>query len=264
MTDGMLKWRLTRRMLIWIFSGAARRVLTNRALTDTEGRTVRWLRPEIDRFLADLETEAAALRPGARLETLPSFGNRLMVELAVYTAASDRVLRRSGVAPASARHAIADLGWDVYRRMLSLTSFPIRLTTRDPGRRLRRTIRLLLRFPFNAPGAPGYAVDTWTEGNDIFTYFTHCPPQTYVRRLSEETRDPDALEAFRTSWCLYDWPGADDIARDGKRGHYRRRQTLSHGDPVCDMCWLGRAGSDIRERARTTIPSPSAPPAPRS
>jgi hypothetical protein len=264
MTDDMLTWRLVRRILSWIFAGAARHILTNRALTDTDERTMRWLRPEIDRFLAALETEAAALRPGARLETLPSFGNRLMVELAVYTAASDRVLRRSGVAPASARQAIADLGWDVYRRMLSLTSFSIRLTTRDPGRRLQRTIRLLLRFPFNAPGAPGYAVDTWTEGNDIFTYFTHCPPQTFVRRLSEEAGDPDVLEAFRTSWCLYDWPGADDIARDGKRGHYRRRQTLSHGDPVCDMCWLGRPRSDAGVSTSPTPPSPAAPPAPHS
>jgi len=264
MTDSLLKWRLIRRILSWTLSGAARRVLTNRTLTDTKEHTMRWLRPEIDHFLADLETETAALRPGAKLETLPSFGNRLMVELAVYSTACDRVLRRKGVAPAAARQAVADLGWDVYRRMLSLTSFPIRLITRHPGRRLRRTIRLLLRFPFNAPGAPGYAVDTWIEGNDIFAYFTHCPPQTYVRRLSVETSDPHALEAFRASWCLYDWPGADAIAGDGKRGHYSRRQTLSHGDPVCDMCWLGRAASNTSSAHPPTTPSPAAPPARRS
>ena len=240
MTGAALKWRLVRVLLRRVVSGAARRTLVNRTLRDAGGSRLRWLRPEIDRFLAELEPEAALLRPGARLGTLPSSGNRLMVELALYTAACDRVLRRLGLAPASAREVVADLGWDVYRRMLGLSSLPARLVTRDPGARLRWTLRLLLRFPFNAPGAPGYAVETRMNGADVLTHFTHCPPQSYVRRLSEETGDPDALEAFRESWCLYDWPGADIIAGDGQRGHYRRRRTLSHGDTVCDMCWMAR------------------------
>lgn len=241
--EAPLKWRLTRRILGRTVSGAARRVLVNRALTGTDGSRVRWLRPEVNRFVAAVEKDAEILRPGGRLESLPSFGNRLMVELAVYTAACDRVLRRMGIAPGSARRAVADLGWDVYRRMLLLTSFPFRLVTRDPGRRLRWTIRMLLHFPFNAPGFPGYAVETRIEGYDMLTHFSHCPPQTYVRRLSEETGDPEVLESFRGSWCLYDWPGADLIAADGRRGHYRRRRTLSHGDSICDMCWMAR-GAD--------------------
>lgn len=246
MADTPLRWRLSRGFLRRVVSGAARRVLASRALVDADGSEVRWLRPEIDRFLDELEMEADTLRPGAGLQMLPSFGNRLMVELAVYTAACDRVLRRNGIAPASARQVVADLGWDVYRRMLALSSWPVRLVARDPGRRLRWTIRMLLRFPFDAPGAPGYAVETRSEGEDLLTHFTHCPPQSYVRRLSEETGDPDALEAFRQSWCLYDWAGADIIAGDGQRGHYRRRRTLSHGDPVCDMCWRRRASGAAR------------------
>jgi hypothetical protein len=107
---------------------------------------------------------------------------------------------------------------------------------------------MLLRFPFSAPGAPGYAVESRIEGDNILTHFSHCPPQTCIRRLSEETDDPDALESFRQSWCLYDWPGADLIAADGQRGHYRRPHTLSHGDPVCDMCWAARA-SETRPSA---------------
>jgi hypothetical protein len=253
-TDTALKWRLIRRILTRTVSSAARRILANRTLTDTDGHSSRWLYPEIERFLEALEEEAEALRPGARLETLPSFGNRLMVELAVYTAACDRVLRREGIEPATARQAVGDLGWDLYWRMLSLTSLHVRLITRDSGRRLRWMIRMLLRFPFNAPGAPGYAVNSWIEGDDILTHFTHCPPQSYVRQLSEETGDMDTLEAFRASWCLYDWAGADVIAGDGRRGHYRRRQTLSHGDPVCDMCWVARTSGGAQHGPRTVPP----------
>lgn len=249
-----LKWRLMRRIFRWTVSGAARRTLGNRTLTGIEGRTIRWLRPEIGRFLQALEVEVEALRADAKLETLPTFGNRLMVELAVYTAAFDRALRDKGIAPASGRQAVADMGWDIYRRGLSLISLPVRLITRDPGRRLRWTIRMLLRFPFNGPGPPGYAVKSWTDGEDILTHFTHCPPHSYVRHLSEKTGDLNVLETFRDSWCLYDWPGADVIAGDRKRGHYRRSRTLSHGDPVCDMCWLAAASGEARHDARAATP----------
>lgn len=188
----------------------------NYTLVDIRGEKFRWLEPEISRFVQAMESEAEALRASARLETLPNLRNRLMVEPAVYTAACDRALRHLGVDPIRARQATADLGWDVYRRML-------------------------LRFPFNTPGAPGYAVESRVENGDILTRFTHYPPQTYVRRLSEETGDADALESFRQSWCLYDWPGAGLIAGDGLRGHYRRPHTLSDGDSVCDICRAAQA-----------------------
>lgn len=236
-----LHWLLLRRLLNRIVSGAIRRVLLQQALTDPQGREYRWLAAEINNFLASLEQEAETLRPVAHLDSLPSFGNRLMVEFAVYTAACDRLLRRSGVAPATAREVVSAMGWDIYRRMLGFASLPAKLVTRDPGRRLRWTIRILLWFPFNAPGAPGYAVDTRVEGKDILTHFNHCPPQTFIRKLSEQTDDPELLETFRQSWCLYDWAGADIIAGDNQRGHYRRLHTLSHGDSLCDMCWAARA-----------------------
>lgn len=217
-----------------------RRVLRDRAVTNRHGERLRLLAPEIRRLLDRVEPEAEGLRAYAQLEHLPSFGNRLMVEFAVYTAACDRVMRKSDIAPADARAALSDAGWRVYRQMLLLASLPFRLATRDPGRRIRWTIRTLLRFPFDAPGAPGYEVETKDDGDRILTHFRHCPPQSFFRRLAMETDDPDALQAFRESWCLYDWPGADVIAGDGIRGHYRRTQTLSSGDPVCDMCWAGR------------------------
>lgn len=163
------------------------------------------------------------------------------MELTVFTVAAYRAMLRSGVDQRKAVEIVADIGWDVYSTLLSWSSMPFRLIYRDPGKRLRQTIRLLLRFPFNAPGAPGYAVDCWQEGDDLFTYFTHCPPQSFVRAVIKEQGDRGDLDAFYSSWCLYDFPGADIIAGDDKRGHYIRKKTLSRGDPVCDMCWAGRA-----------------------
>lgn len=236
-----LRLRLARRVIRQAVRRTARRELEHRQLVKADGTEVRWLATQTGAFMDTLDDEVNRLLARAKLETLPGFGNQLMVEMAAWTAAADRALRRHDISPVSARVVVSDLGWRIYRRMLGLTSAPFRLVTRDPGRRLRWTIRTLLIFPFNAPGAPGYEAVTRREGDNILTHFTCCPPQSFIRRIAEEDDDAHTLETFRQSWCMYDWPGSDLIAADGQRGHYRRRQTLSHGDSVCDMCWAARA-----------------------
>ncbi|KPN62855.1 hypothetical protein SAMN04488527_11276 [Aliiroseovarius crassostreae] len=239
-----LRWRIVSYRFRRVVVKAAKRVLVDRSLVDAEGRQIRWLEREIEKFIADMKADVDTLRPVAGLENLPSFGNQLMVEATIYTVSADRVLRKLGVEPNVAAQIVSDLGWGIYRRLLLPSTSVIGLITRDPGRRLRWTIRMLLWFPFNAPGAPGYEVRIIRQGDDILTRFTHCPPQSFARRLSEETNDPRVLEVFRRSWCTYDWPGADIIAGDGDRGHYTRPVTLSKGDPACDMCWRAKAFRD--------------------
>jgi hypothetical protein len=238
-SDNGFFWQVFRWILFRYLAYAARKVLLNRNFSVESDGPSRWLKTDLKNFLSLLQKDLAIIRPVAKFDELPSVGNRIMVELAVITIAAYRVLCQLGITRTEARAAIADIGWDIYASQLGLASLPFRLTTRDPGKRLQRTIRLLLRFPFGASGAPGYAVKSWSEGDDIYTYFTHCPPQTFVRDLIAEMGDGGELEAFSQSWCEYDWPGADVIAGDGLRGHYARGKTLSRGDAVCDMCWKG-------------------------
>ncbi len=239
-TKDSIGWRAFRRVLVFYMGRAARRVLMTREFLTSDGTRHRWLRSDLDEFLTALRPELDALRPIAEFDKLAHTGNRIMVELAVMTIAAYRVLCQLGIQPADARAAIADTGWNIYAEQLRLASLPFRLTSRDPGLRLQRTIRLLLRFPFSAPGAPGYAVKSWIEDGNIHTHFSHCPPQTFVRELIAQQGDHGELQAFSDSWCQYDWPGADLIAGDGQRGHYARPRTLSGGDSVCDMCWAAR------------------------
>ena len=244
-----IQWRIARWVLWRFIQNAAQRVLLDRSLRNKNGQEIRWLQSDINSFLSEVTPEVARLRALAQLGTLPGFGSRLMVELAIYTVAADRTLRDRDLDPASARDVLADIGWSVYRRLLASSSLPARLVTRDPGKRLRWSIRGLLIFPFRPIGAPGYAAKVFREGEDIHTNFTHCPPQSFARRIADEMGDPEALAGFANSWCRYDWPGADLIAADGHRGHYIRRRTLSAGDPVCDMCWVAQARrEDQRER----------------
>lgn len=249
--ENHLGWRITRWALFTLMKHAAHRVLLRRTIQLKDGTELRWFKPDVKRFLAGIEDEVITLRPAARLSELPNTGNRLMVELAVYTIASYRAMLRLNIEVMAAKRLTADIGWDIYAFMLRLSSLPFGIITRNPGKRLRWTIRLLLHFPFNAPGAPGYAVTAWNDDDAIHTHWTHCPPQTFVRNLISETGDCGDLDAFYRSWCLYDWPGADLIAGDRRRGHYHRSQTLSRGDPVCDMCWAGRASGGAGHGTRS-------------
>ena len=250
--DDTLIWRATRACILMALSPALVRVSTAREISDATSHR-RLLPFEVNRIVDGIEPMAARLRRTASLRDLPSFGNRLMVELAIFTTAAYRVLLDTNISAATARSIVADTGWIVYSVMLRLTSLPFRWTSRDPATRLRRTIRTLLWFPFQAPGAPGYEVEVHANEDGIRTYFTHCPPQTFVRNLIA-TDDRGDLEAFRQSWCRYDWPGADLIADDGRPGHYARPHTLSHGDSVCDMCWIGHANG--RNGRKKSLPEP--------
>lgn len=221
---------------------ATRQILEGRWRDPERPERGRWLRREVRLYREAVWRRVDELLPKAQLERLPTYGSRHNVFLAVVTTAAYQVLLDRGVAPGYAKILTADVGWKIYAGMLSLVALPFRLTTRDPQRRMERALKALLIFPFSSPGAPGYEVQTWSEGRRFYTHWTHCPPQAFVRRLLTGRTDHGELDAFYHSWCLYDWAAADLLA-GGEPGHYSRPHTMSRGDGVCDMCWwTGRQG----------------------
>lgn len=218
---------------------AAYQILEGRLLDLEKPNKGRWLHSDVRGYLNETWARCDSLIPVAGLEKLPTYGNRHNVFLAVMTTAAYQVMIERGVSSRYAIQLVGDLCWKIYALMLKTVSIPYRIATRDPGRRMEKILHALMVFPFSAPGAPGYEVRVWTEGSDTYTYWTHCPPQSFVRRLIELKGDRGELTAFYNTWCLYDWPGADVLVNDGKHGHYSRVHTLSKGDSICDMCWNG-------------------------
>lgn len=229
---------------------AVRRVLVGRRLDPLGLDPARWTRADADRFVAGVWRRLPRLVGQARLADLPTWGSRHNVLLAVVTSAVYQQLRARGLGRDVAAEWVGDVGWPVYARGLRLVGGAVRWTSRDPEVRMARALRALMVFPFSAPGRPGYEVEVWADEDGFHTHWTWCPPQAFVRDLVEAQGDDGELEAFRRSWCGYDWPGADVLARDGRRGHYERTRTLSAGDPVCDMCWRGRGRAQRPEIGR--------------
>lgn len=234
----LILWKMVYRILC---RRAARQILKGRMIDLQQPEKGRWRESDVQCFLDQTWARTGALLPLAVLDELPTYGNRHNVYLAVIKTAAYQVLLERGTAPDYAMTLVADLGWKIYVRMLTIVSLPFRITIRDPGRRMEKILRALIVFPFSAPGAPGYEVKIWTEGSNTHTHWIHCPPQSFVRHLIEVNGNQGELEAFYTSWCRYDWPIADVLANDGQQGHYSRPNTLSKGDSICDMCWRGYA-----------------------
>jgi hypothetical protein len=228
---------------------AARQILEGRWTDPERPEAGRWLRRDVDAFLARTWREVDTLLPEAALATLPNFGNRHNVFLAVVTTAAYRALLDQGVERGHAMLLVGDVGWKIYAWLLQAASLPFRLARRSRAGRLEATLRALMRFPFAAPGPPGYQVETRFEPGRVHTHWTHCPPLAFVRRVVAAHGDRGEVEAFYRSWCLYDWPAADLLVDDGRHGHYRRPHTLSRGDSVCDMCWYARLQGDRDDAA---------------
>lgn len=221
---------------------AARATLQGRRLDRSRPEAGRFLREDVDRFLERTWKETTRALGEEDLRRIPSKGNRHNVLLAVLTIGAYHALLDLGIERRYAMELFADVGWKVYERMLQVPTMVAGLRTRDPQRRMDLVLRSLMRFPFGAPGRPGYEVRAWSDEEGFHTHWTYCAPLGFVRRYVERHGDRGEVEAFYRSWCMYDWPGADVLAggKAGERGHYVRPHTLSRGDPVCDMCWSAR------------------------
>ena len=220
------------------------------------GRLVAKQRPERGRFLRhDIEAilerawrNAEEMLPEGELERLPASGNRLNVYFAVLSVAAYRALVDAGVERDYAVELFADVGWKVYMRLVTVPKFLARLVTRDPQRQIDLVLRMLLVYPFTPRGRPGYECRAWSEPARFCTYWTFCPPYDFVRRYVAQHGDRGELEAFRRSWCEYDWALTYALVdgRSGERGHYERPHSLSAGDEVCDMRWYAVAPTSAR------------------
>jgi hypothetical protein len=237
---------------------AARAALGGRRRDPARPEAGRFLRADVDAFLEDVWKHVAVLLREEGLNQIPTFGNRHNVFLGALTIAAYHSLIERGVEQRYAMELFADVGWKVYERMLEIPFFFARVRTRDPQRRMNFVLTALMRFPFSAPGEPGYEVQAWSEPGRFHTHWTYCAPLGFVKRYVARHGDRGELEAFFQSWCLYDWPAADILAggRAGEHGHYERPNTLSRGDAVCDMCWSAPSrGVSPVERVRALLPA---------
>lgn len=238
------------RLFYWFLKRAFRRSfrsrITGRRRNPDHPEEGRFTRADVDGIVKSAWRELDSLLPAARLDRYLRRGTRLNAFLSVATLAVYRAVRRAGMDKEHAIGLVADAGWPVYRDMIRIPRFPARLLRRTPQGRIDFIVRAFLRFPFAPPadsGAPGYRVEAWKDEAGMHTHWTRCPPLEVFCELCEA----DELDAFRGTWCAFDYPAAEAMAEGGR---FIRPRVLSRGDPVCDMNWTTMDNEVVEEVGR--------------
>jgi hypothetical protein len=218
---------------------AARQTLAGRLIDRDCPERGRFLPHDVTMLLDRAWTEQNQLVREANLDRLPTRGSRHNVFLALLTISAFHALIERRVERVYAMELVTDVGWKLYVRFLAIPKLAARLLCRDPQARVNLVIRMFMVYPFRASGRPGYECRAWKEHDRFCTFWTHCPPLEAVREFVARHGNRGEVDAFRRSWCSFDWALANAIADGGfgEAGHYERPHTLSAGDDVCDMCW---------------------------
>ena len=242
------------RLVLFFIRHAAKRA----AYQTLEGRLIerghpergRLLRHDVNQILDRARRELDELVSEANLERLPTHGNRHNALMALFTVAAYHAIVKRGIERIYAAELVADIGWKLYTTMIVVPKLVARIVYRDPQKQINFVLRAFMVYPFSAPGRPGYEVKAWSEADRYCTFWTHCPPLQAVRDYVRRHGDCGELEAFRMSWCSYDWALTYALLDGGfqEKGHYERPHTMSAGDDVCDMCWYARPPDDKVDR----------------
>jgi hypothetical protein len=144
-------------MYISIFQRILKRVVRKAAYQVFMGRLVerdhpergRFLRHDVDAILDQSWRNLEELLPEAKLDHVPTVGNRQNVLLAAMTVAAFHAFLKAGIEKEYAIELFADIGWKVYIKPLPLPKLIARLLTREPD---AANVHAL---PVQHPGPPG-------------------------------------------------------------------------------------------------------------
>jgi len=157
----------------------------------------------------------------ATLPAEPTLGARTMARLAAATVGSFRALRDAGLDEDLAVEKTAAINWKLYRRQAAPPWLLAGLSTRDPLKRVRRTMGLLMLFPYSFSGYDmrWAETDSQTVGFDVH----RCPAAEYFQGQG-------LARLGKTAFCDLDYPLAQEWGL-----LLSRPQTLMAGDAFCDF-----------------------------
>ena len=215
--------RLLRSWVRW----AARSAIAGRNRSRTDPGAGRFTRKDIDRLLRAAWANFDRLAP--ELPGEPTLGSRQNVLLACLTLSMLEALTADGVEREYAIELIGDTCWKVYAQWGQIPRMVARLLTRDPATRMRMSVEMFLRYPFNRPG---YRYADVPEPRGRGLDMLRCPVAEYLAVH-------DASDLTVATWCNLDFP----LARMWG-GELERHGTLAGGANRCDF----------RFRAATQLP----------
>jgi len=197
---------------------AARAAIAGRSRSRDDPGAGRFTRGEVDRLLVAAWANFDRLAPDVpRGSTL---GSRQNLLLACLTLSMLEALTAEGVERDYAIELVGDTCWKIYAQWGQVPRQLTRLLSRDPVKRMRGSVEMFLRYPFNRPGYRRADVpEPRGRGFDIL----HCP-------IAEYLAAHDASDLTVATWCNLDF----QLARMWG-GELERHGTIAGGADRCDF-----------------------------
>ena len=197
---------------------AARSALVGRNRSRNDPAAGRFARRDVDRLLAVARANFTRLSP--ELPSEPTLGSRQNVALACLTLSMLQALLAEGIQRDYAIELIGDTCWKIYQQWGQVPRAITRLITRDPAKRMRLSVEMFLRYPFNRPG---YQYTDLPEPRGRALDMIRCPVADYLT-------GQEAGDLCLATWCNLDFP----LARMWG-GTLERHGTLAGGARRCDF-----------------------------
>ncbi|WP_295039507.1 L-2-amino-thiazoline-4-carboxylic acid hydrolase [Sulfitobacter sp.] len=232
MTHGQRLFRVLFRPVV---RAAAMRAILGRNRVRGEMAKGRFTRAEIHALLTDTWTRFE--KHAAEIPHERSAGARLwLLNGALIISAIQSAIDR-GVERAYAIELVGDAAWIIYRRFMAVPDAVVRLTTRDPAKRLERDTHLIMDvFPF---GPKSYC-KRWIDSDRGGVFLvTRCPYQELHHKLLSPE---DARDFCQGTACNLDYPLAEMWG-----GQLERSQTLVSGGRYCDFRYVRADRMNLKE-----------------
>ena len=199
-----------------IVKWATRRALVGRTRCRQQPQKGRFSRAEVDDLVEQSWLKFQELMPDVPQKS--TFANTISVMLASLTNSFFQVLIARGIERDYAIELVADTTWKVAEKWGNLTYFMAGLSPREPAERMRMSVNMILRFPFNPPG---FVFERLPADDGISLDMHRCPVAIYF------------YEQNATDLCVGSWCNLDFALAKMWGGRLERSGTLAAG---CDRC----------------------------
>jgi L-2-amino-thiazoline-4-carboxylic acid hydrolase len=202
---------------------AARAAIAGRSRSGGDAGAGRFTRSDVDRLLGAAWANFDRLAPEVPHE--PTLGSRQNLLLACLTLSMLQALTAEGIERDYAIELVGDVCWKVYAQWGQIPRLASRLLSRDPIKRMRISVGMFLRYPFNRPGYR-YAEVSEPQGRGLD--MLRCPVAEYLAAKN-------ASDLTVATWCNLDF----QLARMWG-GELERHGTLAGGAERCDFRFRAR------------------------
>jgi L-2-amino-thiazoline-4-carboxylic acid hydrolase len=203
---------------------AARSALAGRNRSRSDPTAGRFTRADVDRMLARAWSDFDRRAP--QLPHEPTLGARQNLLLACLTLSMLGALLAEGIERDYAIELVGNACWKVYAQWGQIPRVLSRLRTRDGAERMRASVDMFLRYPFNRPG---YRYADVPEPSRRGLDMLRCPVAEYLAAQG-------ASDLTVGTWCNLDY----QLARMWG-GELERHGTLAGGAGRCDFRFRAQA-----------------------